>query len=151
MTVSSNTLAGAIFLFFGMATVIVGWGYGLGTMTQLGSGALPVVAGGALSALGVVQLLSAVRSAASAAVPAFSRFELRPLLSILGAVLAFAVLILPTGLVPALVALVAIGWFAQKGGAKWEIAGAMIVVIVLVTAIFKYGLGLPLRLFVWGF
>lgn len=151
-TFSSNMLAGGIFLLFGAAAVFLGWGYGLGTMRQPGSGALPVIIGGALVVLGIVQLLSAAREAASIeAVPAFRRSDLRPLLVILGAVFAFAALIWPVGLVPALVALIAIAWLAQKGGAKWEIAAAMAVVIAVIIAIFKYGLGLPLRLLAWGF
>ena len=151
-TFSSNMLAGSIFLFFGAAAMVLGWGYGLGTMRQPGSGALPVVIGSALVALGIVQLLGAVREAAmTAGAPAFRSSELRPLVLILGAVFAFAVLILPAGLIPALVALIVISWFAQKGGPKWEIAGAMALVIAVIIAIFKYGLGLPLRLFVWGF
>lgn len=153
MTFNSDILAGVLFVVFGAATVLLGWSYGLGTMTQLGSGAMPVLAGGVLGLLGVVQLLRAIRATEkglAAARPAFSRSELRPLLLILGAVFAFAALIIPAGLIPALVALIAIAWLAQKGSAKWEIAGAMVLVIIVVIAIFKYGLGLPLRLFAWG-
>ena len=152
MTIDSDRLAGLLFVVIGVATVMLGWSYGLGTMNQLGSGAIPVLAGSALAALGGAQLLRARdRKGQKTTAPAFSRTELRPLLLILGAVLAFAVLILPTGLVPALAMLITIAWFAQKGGAGWEIAGAMAVVILVIVAIFKYGLGLPLRLFAWGF
>lgn len=152
MTIDSDRLAGLLFVVIGVATVVLGWSYGLGTMNQLGSGAIPVLAGSALAALGGAQLLrSRDRKGQKPIAPAFARAELRPLLLILGAVLAFAVLILPTGLVPALAMLITIAWFAQKGGSGWEIAGAIAVVILVIVAIFKYGLGLPLRLFAWGF
>lgn len=152
MKLGSDTLAGVLFVGFGIVTVALGWSYGLGSMNQPGSGAMPVMAGGALALLGMAQLAKtrmAVRSGPSDG-PAFNRSELRPLLVILAAVAAFATLILPTGLIPALVALIAICWFAQRGGARWEMFGAMVLVIAIITAIFKYGLGLPLRLFVWG-
>jgi len=151
MTIDSDRLAGLLFILIGFAAIALGWSYGLGTMNQLGSGAMPVLVGAALCGLGIAQLLRATRQGKASLVPAFDRSELRPLLVILGAVLAFAVLILPTGLVPALAALIAIAWFAQAGGTRLELAGAMVVVIVVIVAIFKHGLGLPLRLFAWGF
>ena len=153
MKVGSDALAGIIFIVFGIGTMALGWGYGLGTMNQPGSGAMPVMAGAALALLGMAQMLKVRMEAGDTALrkPAFSVSEIRPLLVILAAVFAFATLILPTGLIPALIALIAIAWFAQKGGARWELFGAMILVVVVITAIFKFGLGLPLRLFAWGF
>lgn len=153
MTINSEMLAALLFFVFGLGAAILGWGYGFGTLSQLGTGAMPVLAGAALCLLGLAQFLNATRAMRSGAVlaPAFSRSELRPLLLILGAVLAFAVLILPAGLIPALAALTAIAWFAQKGGHKWEFTGAIVGVIILMIAIFKYGLGLPLRLLPGGF
>jgi len=149
--IDPDRLAGLIFLVIGVATVVLGWTYGLGSMNQPGSGAMPVLAGGALALLGTAQLLRATAMKTSPTGSAFSRTELRPLLLVLSAVFAFAVLILPTGLIPALIALIAIAWFAQKGRAGWEIVGATVVVILVIIAIFKYGLGLPLHLLVWGF
>jgi hypothetical protein len=109
--------------------------------------------GTALIVMGAAQAANAARSArAGTAHPkAFARAEMRPLLLILAAVFAFAALILPTGLIPALTALVGISWFAQKGGTRWEVFAALAGVIVLMIAIFKFGLGLPLRLFAFGF
>lgn len=153
MNITSDMLAAVIFIIFGIAAIALGWGYGFGSMSQMGTGAMPVLAGIALSLLGLVQFANAARTAADGEgqAPAFFRAELRPLLLILGAVFAFAVLIRPAGLIPALTALVVIAWFAQKGGRRWEIAGALVGVILLMIAIFKYGLGLPLRLFGGGF
>ena len=149
MTISSETLAALIFLFFGAAAIAFGAGYGFGTPRALGAGAMPILVGGALCILGVVQLLRALRGAGLPS--AFSRSDLRPLLLILAAVLAFATLVIPTGLVPALAALIAIAWFAEKGGHNVELAAAMVVVILVMIAIFSFGLGLPIRLFAWRF
>jgi len=153
MTINSEMLAAVLFLFFGFVTVILGWSYGVGDISQPGAGAVPVLAGLALCGLGVVQFLNAVRAMQGGEIlpRAFSRSEIRPLVLILGAVFAFAFLVTPLGLVPALAALSLIAWFAQKGGRRWEIAGAMLTSIVFMIAIFKYGLGIPLRLFAAGF
>lgn len=149
MSINSEVLAAMIFLVFGLAAVVLGWSYGVGDITQPGAGAIPVLAGVALCLLGAAQLANAARMARAGEIltAAFSRSEFRPLLLILSAVFAFAALVTPLGLVPALVVLTFIAWFAQKGGKRWEIAGAMITSIIFMVAIFKYGLGLPLKLF----
>lgn len=153
MTINSDVLSALIFLFFGIATVVLGWGYGLGAASQLGTGAVPVLAGTALGLLGLVQLFRALSAADGAGklINAFSRAEIRPLVLILAAVLAFAILVVPTGLVPALGALIAIAWFAKAGGRQWELPVAMVVVILVMIAIFNIGLGLPIRLLAWRF
>lgn len=153
MTINSEVLAALIFLFFGLMAIVLGWEYGLGTSRQLGGGAMPVLAGIALIGLGAVQFLRAASAGkGSESLPrAFARSEARPLLLILAAVLAFAILIIPTGLVPALAALIAIAWFAEDGGRRWELPVAMVTVIVIMIAIFNIGLGLPIRLFAWRF
>ena len=153
MTINSELLTALIFLFFGAVAVIVGWGYGFGTMAALGPGAMPVLVGAALCALGIAQLVrtTIAERAGQRLASAFARAELRPLLFVLGAVLAFGLLIDPLGLVPALVALVAIGWFAEKGGRIPEIALVMLAVVILIVAIFYFGLGIPFRLVAWRF
>jgi len=146
-------LAAILFLVFGIIAVILGWGYGFESLSQPGAGAVPVLAGVALFLLGLAQFLNASRAGRGGEIlpVAFARAEFRPLFLILLAVFAFAILVMPLGLVPALAALTFIAWFAQKGGRRWEIAGAMATTIVLMVAIFKYGLGLPLKLFAMGF
>ena len=153
MTINSEVLAALIFLFFGGVAVLVGWSYGFGTMAQLGPGAMPVLAGGGLCILGIAQLgRTAIAARAGQRLgSAFRRSELRPLLAVLGAVLSFGLLIEPLGLVPALVALIAIGWFAEQGGRRWEVAAVMVAVIVLIILIFYFGLGIPFRLVAWRF
>lgn len=149
MTIDSEKLAALLFLAFGAAAVIMGAGHGFGTLKMLGVGAMPMLAGAALCILGAVQLFKAFR------VPeklpnAFLRSELRPLVLILAAVLAFATLILPAGLIPALAALIGISWYAETGGKRFEVLAVLAVVIVIMIAIFNFGLGLHIRLFAWG-
>jgi hypothetical protein len=146
---NTETLAAVIFLLFGAITVALGVGYGMGTAGALGPGALPVLAGGLLVLLGLLQLARALRAAAPAP-RAFAQAELRPLLVILAAVAAFGLMIAPFGLIPALTALVLIAWFAQGGGRPVELAVILAVTLVLNLAIFHWGLGIPFRLFTWS-
>lgn len=150
MTINSELLAALIFLVFGAAAAILGWGYGPGTPGALGSGALPVLAGGLLCLLGVVQLVRA-RRAGQSLPPAFARAEMRPLILILAAVAAFGGMIGPFGLIPALVALVVVAWFAQAAGRPIELAVILTITLALNVAIFRWALGIPFHLFAWSF
>jgi len=153
MTLNSDLLAALIFLVFGAVAVLVGWGYGLGTPGQLGSGAMPVLAGVGLLAMGAIQLVRNVNlhRAGERLANAMPRAELRPLLVILGAILAFGLLIDRVGLIPALAALVGISWFAESGGRKREMLVVLTVVALLIVAIFYVGLNIPFRLVAWRF
>jgi len=153
MTLNSELLTALIFLAFGAIAVFFGWGYGFGSASALGSGAMPMLAGGGLVILGVVQLLQtrAAHRAGERLLSAFPRSELRPLLVILAAILAFGLLIDPLGLIPALAALVGVAWFAESGGRKREMLVVLLVVIAMIVAIFYFGLGIPFRLVAWRF
>ncbi len=149
MTIDSEKLAALVFLFFGVSSIVMGAGHGFGTPRAFGVGAMPVLVGSALCILGAIQFLRALRTVDKLP-SAFLRSELRPLLLVLAAVFAFASLILPLGLIPALTALIGISWFAQTGGRRFEVIGVLIVVIAVIIAIFVFGLGLPIRLLAWG-
>src|SRR5690606_4420904 len=101
-SINSEILAALIFMVFGAGAAVIGWGYGFGTMTALGAGALPVLAGGGLFALGLAQLARAVvgQRAGEPVARAFARSDLRPLVFVLASILAFGFLIYPFGLIP---------------------------------------------------
>lgn len=153
MTVHSDLLAALIFLVFGTVAIVIGAGYGFGTLAALGSGAMPILVGVGLCIMGLAQLAQTARArrAGQQFLSAFPRRELRPLLLILAAILAFGLLIDRLGLLPALAALVGISWFADSGGRKRELLAVMLAVAVLIVAIFYYGLGIPFRLVAWRF
>lgn len=153
MTLNSELLTALIFLVFGAVAVFVRWGYGFGSASALGSGAMPVLCGAGLCVLGALQLLRtrAAHQAGERLLSAFPRSEMRPLLIILAAILAFGLMINRVGLIPALVALVAISWFAESGGRKREMLAVLVVVAVMIVAIFNLGLGIPFRLVSWRF
>jgi len=153
MTIHADLLAALIFLVFGALAIAIGYGYGFGTMAALGSGAMPMLVGAGLCVMGVVQLVQtrAAGHTGEQLVSAFSRRETRPLLFILGAILAFGLLIDRLGLLPALAALVGISWFADAGGRKLELLAVLVAVAALIVAIFYFGLGIPFRLVAWRF
>ncbi|WP_186767228.1 tripartite tricarboxylate transporter TctB family protein [Devosia ginsengisoli] len=153
MTIHSDLLAALIFLAFGVVAITIGYGYGFGSLGALGSGAMPMLVGAGLCITGVAQLLqtAAARRTGQQFVSAFPTRELRPLLLILVALLAFGLLIDRLGLLPALAALVGISWFADTGGRKREMLAVLVCVVALIVAIFQFGLGIPFRLVTWRF
>lgn len=153
MTIHSDLLAALIFLAFGAVAITIGYGYGFGSLGALGSGAMPMLVGAGLCITGVAQVLqtTAARRAGQQFVSAFPMRELRPLLLILVALLAFGLLIDRLGLLPALAALVGISWFADTGGRKREMLAVLVCVVALIVAIFQFGLGIPFRLVTWRF
>jgi hypothetical protein len=153
MTIHSDLLSALIFLVFGILAMIMGWGYGFGTLSALGSGAMPMLVGAGLAIMGLLQLAQNRRARLAGAqfISAFPRAEMRPLLFILGSILAFALLIDRFGLLPALAALVGISWFAERGGRNRTLLVVLLVIAALIIGIFYFGLGIRFRLVSWRF
>ena len=151
MTIHADLLAALIFLIFGAIAVFMGWGYGFGTFSSLGSGAMPVLVGAGLMLMGMAQLAqtAAARRAGARFASAFPASEGRPLILILLSVLAFGLLVDRVGVLPALAALVGISWMADRGGRRRELIAVLAIVAILIVGIFYFGLGIPLRLVTW--
>lgn len=133
---------GLIFLFFGGLAMVVARHYPMGTVMRMGPGYFPSVLGGLLALLGVVIALRALWLRGEAPTP----LALRPLLLVLGAVLAFALLVHSLGLVLATLALVVM---SCAGGLEFhsrEVAVLYLVLAALALGLFVYGLGLPFKL-----
>ena len=64
---TKDHVGGALLLVVGVAVVVAGTGYGLGTLRQMGSGFLPVVLGTLLALIGAALLFSARRAPDGAA------------------------------------------------------------------------------------
>lgn len=140
-----NVFAGLTFAAIGAAFVGVASSYPLGVTTRMGPGWFPLILGGLLTALGI----AVVFSGRSASVPgrdqdAAPPFAWRPLVHVGLAVVAFALLIEPGGLVVASAALVLLG-----AGGGWEfhwgeataLAGSL---TVLAVGLFAFALHVPL-------
>ena len=93
-----DLVAGLIYLTVGLAAIIIGLDYKMGTALQMGPAYFPSVLGGVLAFIG---LLSLIRSFVSEGEP-LEAFAWKPLLTIVGAVVVFGLLVRGAGVLIAL-------------------------------------------------
>lgn len=140
---SKDFYAGLIFIFFGVLVLVEARSYTMGVARRMGPGYFPTILGSILALLGV---LVSVRGLGWRG-EGIKVGSLRPALLICGAVLAFAFLIRPVGLVFAVLILVLISCLAGWEFRIREVVVLSLVLAVLAVGIFVYGIGLPLDLF----
>lgn len=138
--------AGLLFAGIGAASLIIGAGYRGGSLLQMGPGYFPRLVGALLLLLGVVVSLVALRTRGEA----LEGWKLRPLILVLGAVVAFGALLERLGLLPALGALVLLAALAQRGRRPLEVTLLALVLGLIAWLVFIRGLGLPIELWVAG-
>ncbi|HEU4377089.1 MAG TPA: tripartite tricarboxylate transporter TctB family protein [Hyphomicrobiaceae bacterium] len=137
--------SGLAFLGAGLFISISAWGYPAGTAARMSHGYVPMLLGYALCAVGAA---SVVRSFLVHGAPV-SRIALRPMLP-LAAVIAFALLLHPAGLVVATFALIVISVMAADRFRPLDILILSALLIPFNWIIFVRALGLPLPLLPWG-
>lgn len=136
-----NRITGAVIAVVGLFVVVEALGYGLGSIFRLGPGALPF-------ALGILLILSGALVAVvnDDGDEAASRIAWRPLVAVLSALLAFALLIESAGLLAATAGLVIISGLADPDH-TWRSLGAIyIFLVVAVYVIFVRLLAIPFDL-----
>ena len=138
---SKDFYAGLMFVFFGVLFLLVARNYPMGTAKQMGPGYFPAVLGGFLAFIGIAISVWALRSGGET----IESWPLRPLLLVSVAVLAFAVLVRPLGLVLAVLVLVVTSSLSGSEFLVREVIGLFIVLAALSVIVFVYGFGLP-----WG-
>jgi len=154
---TKDHVGGALLLVAGIAVVVAGAGYGMGSLRQMGSGFFPVVLGVLLALIGVALLFSARRAAGDGAQepPAEMAHLAGPVvqwrgwLCIVGAAAAFVVLGEHGGLVPASFAAVFIAAMGDRGNGVRAAAGLAAALTALGVLVFHYGLHLLLPLLAW--
>ena len=132
--------SGVMFAAFGLAFVAFARQYDMGTAARMGPAYFPTVLGGLLLLLGVVIAISGLTARTTDG--KVDRFHFKPLLLILGAVVAFGLLLRPAGLVGALAALVII---SSLGSEEFRLRDVLLLTVglaVLVLIVFIYGLGM---------
>lgn len=153
---TKDHVGGGLLLAVGIAVVVAGVGYGVGTLRSMGSGFFPVVLGVLLALIGAALLSSAGRAAGGArddppaemAHLAGPVVQWRGWLCILGAALAFVVLGEHGGLVPASFASVFIAAMGDRGNGVRAAATLAALLTVAGAVVFHYGLQL-MPLFTW--
>jgi hypothetical protein len=133
---SQDFWTGCVFIGFGGATVALAQNYPLGSAARMGPAYFPTGLGGLLALLGLALLLKSLGSAEGGNV---ERVNVWLLLRVLVAVLAFAVLLQPLGLVLTSMIVVLL---AASAGHEFRFGEALVNAVVL--ALLSY------VLFVWG-
>ena len=132
--------SGAIFILFGLAAVVIGRDYSMGSVGRMGPAYFPSVLGVLLSVIGAVSILrSAFRSGET-----LEKFAVKEIMLVLAAVLMFAVLMRGAGLVAAVMVLVMLSGFASAKF-RWTPFIALSAGLALFSVlVFVKGLGLPM-------
>jgi hypothetical protein len=126
----------------GIAFMVLARQYRFGTPARMGPGFFPTILGGILTALGLsLSIPALVRNG-----DPLPRVGLRPLLTILAAIVVFALLLQPLGFVLAAIVLVLIAAFADPELRRIETAGLALLLTAFSVGIFVLLLGLPLNL-----
>ena len=140
---------GALIFALGIAAVVEGRTYGVGTLGNMGAGYFPVAVGVMLSLTGVVIVgMAALRTTAHRA--AAPRPEWRGWILIAASMIAFVVLGTYGGLVPAAFAIV---FIAALGDRHNRLSQALILslsMLVVCIVVFWWALAIQLPLFQWG-
>jgi putative tricarboxylic transport membrane protein len=138
----SDFWCGVLLIALGIAFMVVAQRYRFGTPARMGPGFFPTILGGILAALGL-----------SLTIPALFRdgdplpgLGLRPLLTILVAIVVFALLLQPLGFVAASVVLILISGLADPELRPIESIGLALLLTAFSVGIFAMLLGLPLNL-----
>lgn len=134
--------SGVMFIAFGVAFAGLATNYDMGTAQRMGPAFFPIILGGLLAVLGVVIALQGL--AAETMDGKLEKFHLGPIAWVLGAVIAFGMLLRPAGLMVALVALIVI---SSLGSHEFKARDTVLLAIglcLLVLAVFIYGLGLTI-------
>lgn len=140
---SKDLSSGLIFVGFGLAGLLLSPGYRLGTAARMGPGYFPFLVSLCLTALGAVLCVRSL-GRTSPAVAEGHPVRYRSLLLILGTLFLFGLSLKPLGLLPSSFLLVLISSAAHR---EWRILESLVTALVLsilVTALFVYGLGMPL-------
>lgn len=136
-----DLVAGALLLVLGVFVIWESGHYGMGRMANIGPGFFPRVLGVVLAFAGAGTILGALGRQGS--VPAL---RLRVAAAVGGALLAFALLIEPFGIVPATVALTIVARFAEPRPNILHVLVLSLGLSALCAAVFVWGLNLPLSL-----
>ncbi len=105
--------SGVMCMGFALAAIVLGRKYPVGTPASMGPGMFPIILGGCLGALGLACSLRAIRPGAAAR--RIATVKPRPVLLVLGSIVAYGVALPTAGLVVASMLLVVISRLAVPG------------------------------------
>jgi len=139
---SIDFLTGLLFLALGGFVILYGLRYAMGTAVRMGPGYFPFVTSVCLMLLGVVLVVRSLLREGKT----IENLALRPLFVVLIGTLAFGLLIERAGFLLASIVLAFTSRFADRGFRFGEVAALALFLTALIAAIFRFGLGLPIRM-----
>lgn len=149
----ADMVAGLTVCFTGL--IIAAYSYvsfPVGSLRRMGPGMFPSALGVVLMLLGLVLAINSWRSLRSAADPDSPgiTIEWRTAFLAVAGVVAFALLLPPLGLIPAVLAVVCISAVADTRNKPVKIGMLAIFLAALAALIFKFGLGMSFTLLEWN-
>jgi hypothetical protein len=144
-------LGGVMLMAMGIAVLIAGVGYRMGSLNQMGAGFVPVVLGALMLLVGLAIFVTATpRHLQAVGTHGPFKPEWRGWLCILGGVIGFVTVGTYGGMVPATFVAVFVSAMGDRNN-TWRSAAALgAAVTVFGVVVFHYGLSLQLPLFAWG-
>lgn len=140
---SSDFLTAILFLALGFSALLYsGAHYSLGTPARMGAGFYPALLSIALIMIGIILLLQAVFDPDDEV----GRLDLRAVILVLAGTFLFGLLIERCGLLIAAAVLVFATRLADRDVSLLETAVLALALMAVTSALFVYGLGLPLHL-----
>lgn len=138
-----NFWSGALFIVLGIAALIIGSRYALGTAARMGPGYFPRILGMLLIFLGGVLAVQAMRIPG----PPMPRFRWRPLVVVLGSVVLFGAIVRFVGVALSTVILIV---FASAASHEFRPRESLVVGVLLAAmAVGVFVIGLQLQLPIW--
>ncbi|WP_209428003.1 tripartite tricarboxylate transporter TctB family protein [Pararhodobacter sp. SW119] len=149
----ADMIAGLLVCGAGIVIAVYAYAnYPMGSLRRMGPGMFPMGSGSILALLGLVLAINSWRSLRAETGRDWPtvQFELRTaFLSVVG-VVAFALLLRPLGLIPAVLAVVGISALSDGKNTPLGIGVLALFLAALATIIFKFGLGMSFPLFAWN-
>ena len=135
--------SGALFIAIGIAALIIGSKYALGTAARMGPGYFPRILGLLLIVLGAVLAIRGTRTSG----PPIPRFHWRPTLIVLGSVVLFGAIVRSAGVALSTVILIVVASAASR---EFRPREALVVGVLLAAlAVGVFVVGLQLQLPIW--
>ena len=135
--------AGILFICLGIAAVVLGSAYTLGTAARMGPGYFPRILGILLIGLGSIVALNGLRTDG----PRIPRFHWKPTLIVLGTVVIFGHIVTDLGLAVSTVFLV-VGASSASREFRWK-ESIVVGVLLAALAVGVFIVGLHLQLPIW--
>jgi Tripartite tricarboxylate transporter TctB family len=133
--------SGVMCMGFALAAIVLGRRYPVGTPASMGPGMFPMILGGCLGVLGLLCSLRAMRR--GKAVARIEKLQPRPVLIVLGSIVAYGVTLPKMGLVVASMLLVILSRFAAPGFKWLEVTLFAAILTLGCVLVFIVGLKMP--------